>query len=194
MEISEHRLQSMKKAIAVAADGVEDIPHLLMLLARVPDEEWNILIENSNRHKMRYTSGNCLLCQSFYEGYMLPYYVGMCKMCQKLYQHEGAANLPLHRGRARDLGLPATLTLAEWIINRHHFNDLCAYCQQRPGNVVEHFIPLTLGGGTVASNVVPCCGSCNRKKRNTHPDKIKTIPRVDIERVREYLNSLKIAS
>lgn len=173
-------------------DSVEDIPAILVTIARVPDSEWERVIKNSKRHQMRYSSGTCLICQSAYAGFISPYYDGMCCHCQSLYKSTGD-NLATHRSRAKKLGLPCCLRLAEWIVNRKHFNDLCAYCQQSPYEVLDHFIPITLGGGTVANNVVPACNACNGRKLCTHPDRITKIPRVDIERVREYLSSLKIA-
>lgn len=33
----------------------------------------------------------------------------------------------------------------------------------------DHFIPVTKGGETVPGNMLPCCASCNSRKRNLDP-------------------------
>jgi 5-methylcytosine-specific restriction endonuclease McrA len=95
-----------------------------------------------------------------------------------------------HLGRARRLGLPATLTLDQWNKTKAYFNFRCAYCQHAPIECLEHFVPLELGLGTVWENVVPACSLCNRRKNNLHPAIVTKIPKADIERVREYLLTL----
>lgn len=45
--------------------------------------------------------------------------------------------------RAEQLGLPSTLTIEQWICTLEYFHGCCAYCSNRPGIVLEHFIPLT---------------------------------------------------
>ncbi|MEE3258467.1 MAG: HNH endonuclease [Candidatus Latescibacterota bacterium] len=34
---------------------------------------------------------------------------------------------------------------------------------------MDHVVPLSRGGRTVKSNVVPCCKDCNSQKRNLLP-------------------------
>lgn len=70
--------------------------------------------------------------------------------------------------RAQQTGLPATLTLDEWLITLEDFKYLCAYCGGSY-DVIEHFIPLVLGGGTTRFNCVPACNSCNTRKKDYHP-------------------------
>ena len=89
------------------------------------------------------------------------------------------------------MGLPDDLKLADWIKTCDYFQWLCAYCQEIRIEVLEHFVPITHGGGTVVSNCVPACASCNQKKMYVHPDKVRKIPRGDIERVRQYLATVK---
>jgi len=61
---------------------------------------------------------------------------------------------------------------SDWQICLNHFHGCCAYCgaQQDFWHVleIEHFIPLSAPGcpGTVPSNIVPACRSCNASKRN----------------------------
>lgn len=62
-------------------------------------------------------------------------------------------------------GLPATLTLDEWIETIGQFEGLCAYCHSQPFEVLEHIDPIESGcQGTTRDNCVPACYSCNTKK------------------------------
>ena len=71
--------------------------------------------------------------------------------------------------RARYLQARATLTLAEWLTTVVHFHWRCAYCQEKPFQVLHHFTPRSQGG-TSFDNCVPACYSCTRSKvqKNTH--------------------------
>jgi hypothetical protein len=73
--------------------------------------------------------------------------------------------------RARLAGMEATLTLEEWLPRLKTFGWRCAYCGG-PYEVLEHFVPITRGGGTTVRNCVPACRSCNGKKGDRHPDEI----------------------
>jgi P22_AR N-terminal domain/HNH endonuclease len=89
--------------------------------------------------------------------------------------------------RAEKLGLPATLTVVQWLVTLDHFGWRCAYCQDRPGIIIEHFIPVSLGGGTTVDNCIPSCYACNSKKGNNHPDMVTTIPRGILNAIRSRL-------
>jgi hypothetical protein len=52
------------------------------------------------------------------------------------------------RERALQTNLPATLTVKQWLRTLEHFKWKCAYCGQRLGIIIEHFIPLPLAGTT----------------------------------------------
>lgn len=112
----------------------------------------------------------------------------LCFPCYKE-QYRIYGLVRLHCQRAKKRGLPATLTVEEWLNIQEHFNYLCAYCQQSPGTVLEHFIPLNCGAssGTTKENVVPACDRCNKLKWHKHPNDVTRIPRSDLERVYEYL-------
>jgi 5-methylcytosine-specific restriction endonuclease McrA len=77
-----------------------------------------------------------------------------------------------HLRRAIELRRAATLTLPEWIETLEHYKRSCAYCGTGAYEVLEHYTPLTKGGGTTANNCVPACQSCNSQKRDRHPDVI----------------------
>lgn len=83
-----------------------------------------------------------------------------------------AAQVRLALQRARKKRLPATLTTAEWKAIRRWYKGLCAYCMQRTGVALDHFIPLECGGGTTSDNCVPACMTCNSIKGPLHPDEL----------------------
>ncbi|GLV61198.1 hypothetical protein KDH_80140 [Dictyobacter sp. S3.2.2.5] len=93
--------------------------------------------------------------------------------------------------RAKDQGLPATLTVSQWCNTLKAFYGLCAYCRKKPGIVIEHYIPLTSGGGTTADNCVPSCFSCNSRKGNKHPHQCSFVSHVIIEDVLNTFNYLE---
>jgi len=77
------------------------------------------------------------------------------------------AALTYQRRRARKQALPNTLTQTEWRRSITHWGGCCAYCGKVTNKLMmEHFIPLTNPActGTVATNIVPACGSCNISK------------------------------
>lgn len=96
-----------------------------------------------------------------------------------------------HLARARKLGLCADLTLEQWNETKAHFKNKCAYCESEEPICLEHFLPLSLEGGTTQSNCVPACMACNVKKKNVHPDLVKNIPAKSMERVRVFLATFK---
>ncbi len=70
--------------------------------------------------------------------------------------------------RTRSAGLTSDLSLGEWLVTLEYFDNKCAYCGG-PYEIIEHFIPVTLGGGTTKTNCVPACASCNVRKKEHHP-------------------------
>lgn len=77
--------------------------------------------------------------------------------CQSTHaEHE--RRVAKHRRRARERGLPATLSTAQWLDMLHEQNHICCVggCN-RKANSLEHLVPLCAGGGTTPSNVVPMC-------------------------------------
>jgi 5-methylcytosine-specific restriction endonuclease McrA len=56
---------------------------------------------------------------------------------------------------------------------------------------VEHFIPISHGGGTTADNCVPACSACNFKKHAYLPRYVIDIPKADMDRVQKYLETRK---
>lgn len=92
----------------------------------------------------------------------------VCKDCEKEYQAE-LQRVRTQLYRAKSANLPATLTLAEWLNTLKRFHHKCAYCQVKPYEVLEHYIPIIRGGGTTAENCVPACFTCNSQKSSKEP-------------------------
>ncbi|NIA19559.1 MAG: HNH endonuclease [Xanthomonadaceae bacterium] len=49
---------------------------------------------------------------------------------------------------------------------------ICHYCQQkcRPEDLtMDHIVPLSRGGKSNKGNVVPCCKTCNNRKKHLTP-------------------------
>jgi hypothetical protein len=57
-----------------------------------------------------------------------------------------------------------------WVTDRdwgrlvHRYRGLCAYCQLRPWEHVDHVFPLVRGGRHFIGNVLPACQFCNLSK------------------------------
>jgi 5-methylcytosine-specific restriction endonuclease McrA len=113
----------------------------------------------------------------------------VCKACDTPALKKERLRVLTHLRRAYSAGLPATLSLAEWLHTLQDFNGLCAYCQQRQFEALEHFIPIDAGGGTTVQNCVPACGRCNTTKGTSNPDsqQLDLFINENRERVRRYL-------
>lgn len=80
-----------------------------------------------------------------------------------------AAQVESNNQRAIVAGCPSGLTPEDWERIVADFEGRCAYCARRRPLVIEHAVPICLGGGTTIDNVVPACASCNAKKSNRDP-------------------------
>jgi 5-methylcytosine-specific restriction endonuclease McrA len=77
--------------------------------------------------------------------------------------------------RARMLQAEATLTLIDWLTILELFDWKCAYCLEKPFQVMSHVIPLP-SGGTTPENCVPACYSCSsgrREVKRTERDRLQ---------------------
>jgi hypothetical protein len=63
----------------------------------------------------------------------------VCHPCYLLYRSE-VQLVQVHLYRAKAAGVPATLTLGEWVETLKRFDQHCAYCEG-PFEVLEHIIP-----------------------------------------------------
>ena len=96
-------------------------------------------------------------------------YVGLntclCPACNTTENKRENRRVYNQNNRTHKLGLQSTLTLSEWLEILEKHNYMCAYCKNQPFEEMDHVIPVHLGGGTIASNVVPSCSNCNQSKR-----------------------------
>jgi len=89
--------------------------------------------------------------------------------------------------KSKHLG-PNSLTWGEYERTIADFNGLCAFCQERPYQELEHFHPRSKGGKTELANVLPVCKRCNVRKSNLTGDAlIGAFGIATIERLRQYL-------
>lgn len=80
--------------------------------------------------------------------------------------------LKRQRRVARKRSLPATMTLADWKNTKAWWQDRCAYCGIHTHKLtLDHFIPLAHQDcpGTIPTNIVPACSSCNPSKCDSLP-------------------------
>lgn len=73
------------------------------------------------------------------------------------------------RRRSRLRNTPATLTTADYRRTLEFFGGGCAYCGSTDELEVEHFIPISKGGGLTPDNTVPACRTCNSDKGGKAP-------------------------
>jgi hypothetical protein len=66
--------------------------------------------------------------------------------------------------RARGRHAEVSLTLVEWLEALDYFHWRCAYCQEKPFQVMSHYLPLPEGGLTVM-NCLPACYHCRHSRR-----------------------------
>ncbi len=119
----------------------------------------------------------CLLCDRKYLARVATeIYTRMCDDCRTEEKLRMAKIVRRQCIRAMDLGLPATLTLKQWIATLDHFDWKCAYCRISPAEALDHFFPLSSPPsflcrvrGTTVDNCLPICRTCNSSKQDLHP-------------------------
>jgi hypothetical protein len=133
----------------------------------------------------------CPVCKTKHVGRPGQWLYPLCEPCinsvDRSVVDEERKTLYTQSRRAHEASVPNTLTLGEWIGTLINFSWMCAYCQTSPYEHCDHFLPISLGGGTTQSNCVPACKRCNNLKSRHHPNKIKSISQDDIIRVQNYL-------
>lgn len=75
------------------------------------------------------------------------------------------SHLKREKAKARDL------RQSQWWKN-YRAKGFCYYCKKQfPAKelTMDHKIPISRGGKTTKSNVVPCCKECNNKKKYLLP-------------------------
>lgn len=113
----------------------------------------------------------CLLCSNTYipkwngnAGRKLKGGLWLCPQCLSQKTAKAWGELREHLLISIRLGHEATLTMKQWQNTLDDFNLRCAYCLSNPYTLIEHFIPVSMGGGTTVKNCVPACHLCNTHK------------------------------
>ena len=79
--------------------------------------------------------------------------------------HLNEADIKREKGKAREL------RRSQWW-KRRCAKGICHYCRQPtpPGDLtMDHIVPVSRGGKSTKSNVVPCCKECNTNKKQLLP-------------------------
>jgi 5-methylcytosine-specific restriction endonuclease McrA len=188
----EKRLKTIKSHIAILSENEDEAIDLLQELLQ---DDWTKHIATAIKQApSKWVDQPCIFCNELFKCNAGPTN-GICHKCWLAHSYL-ASEVYSQRRRARERGLPATLTLRQWHKVVSDFSGKCAYCQKRDdrlkyGVLIEHFIPIDLGGGTTKENCVPSCYTCNGKKRQCHPLKVLHLfPNGEIQRVQEYLKSI----
>jgi len=66
--------------------------------------------------------------------------------------------------RARLAGAGGKYSAREWADLVERYEGKCAYCGVLAPLQPDHRVPLALGGSNLIENILPACGSCNRRK------------------------------
>lgn len=82
-----------------------------------------------------------------------------CKMRRKTYQKE-ITRVQGQNKRTQKRGLVSDLTIDQWLSVLDTFAWKCYYCLGEFSDM-HHVIPVSAGGGTTVTNVVPVCERCN---------------------------------
>ena len=64
------------------------------------------------------------------------------------------------------------LSYYEWLDTIQYFNSNCCYCSKHLNSnsvVMDHFLPVSIGGLFTFKNILPACQSCNLTKSNSNP-------------------------
>lgn len=91
-----------------------------------------------------------------------------------------------HKEESYRKGLPCNLLLGEWAETLRHHNWRCAYCKG-PFESLDHFTPVSQGGGSWVGNVVPACLQCQVAKGGQLPQEVAAISQEIMERIARYL-------
>jgi 5-methylcytosine-specific restriction endonuclease McrA len=110
---------------------------------------------------------------------------GLCDGCRLDPRMVELERLAGQISRAQGYGVPATLTLDIWLAIIQEFQGLCAYCQEQPFEVLDHFYSISRGAGTTPGNCVPACIRCKVIKDSKGKSRLAMV--AQIERIDAYL-------
>lgn len=132
---------------------------------------------------------HCVVCDCRYEIQTLTDDSDFCPHCRVEKYCNERRRLKSHLERASQYRVEASLTLKQWLTTLDYFKWTCAYCKG-PFKGLEHYIPLSIGGGTSADNCVPSCTKCNTAKKDKAPLEFYSLfPTENLSRISKYLES-----
>ena len=79
-------------------------------------------------------------------------------------KNKARLNFNTHKYRAKKYGVLATATYEEWLALCAHYQGRCLCCGEQKPLVVDHIVPMVLGGSHTLDNLQPLCKPCNTKK------------------------------
>ncbi len=115
-----------------------------------------------------------------------------CKPCRSAKVHSGEWNG--NRRRQSIINDRSDGSITTELMNKMFSIKICPCCDgwmERDDKVLDHIVPLKLGGGHTATNVMVLCWSCNSAKHAHHPSKWLHMLRPEAaERMRVYYNGI----
>lgn len=115
-----------------------------------------------------------------------------CKPCRSAKVHSGEWNGNKRRQVIIDERSDGSITTE--LMNKMFSIEICPCCDgwmERDDKVLDHIVPLKLGGRHTASNVMVLCWSCNSAKHAHHPSKwLHMLKPEAAERMRVYYNGI----
>lgn len=131
----------------------------------------------------------CCLCKSDFLARNPQDNVLLCPQCYTSDKAKAHRLVSGHNQRAKELNLPGTLTLQQWLNTLTFFQEKCAYCLGTY-KCLEHYIPLP-HAGTTQENCFPACPKCNHIKKDKMPEQFERLfPTANIQRIKEYQHSI----
>ena len=115
-----------------------------------------------------------------------------CKPCRSAKVHSGEWNGNVRRQSLINERTDGTITSE--LINRLFSVKVCPCCDgwmERDDKVLDHIVPLKLGGAHSATNVTVLCWTCNSAKHAHHPSKwLKMLRPEAADRMRIHYNKM----
>ena len=115
-----------------------------------------------------------------------------CRPCRSAKVHSGEWNGNVRRQSVINERSDGSITTE--LMNKMFSIEICPCCDgwmERDDKVIDHIVPLKLGGGHTAQNVMVLCWSCNSAKHAHHPSKWLNMLRTDAaERMRVYYSEI----
>jgi len=89
-------------------------------------------------------------------------------VCWKMWRIDTYSSDAVASKRTLKLNREVRLSYQEWKETLLYFEGACAYCGATPRKnqrlTKDHLLPISAGGKTIQSNIVPACSSCNGSK------------------------------